>query len=352
MSACHGHNGAPMAEGWIKRHRSVRDHWLVGHGIHVKPADPSRKRCHARGEAWEDLLMECRYEDGHISNGGVKMELRRGELLGAVSWLANRWNWTPKTVRGFLDALETDGMISLVRPQSEKGAQKGRQSNVITVCKYEKYQGTTVQRGQPEGQLKGDQRSTRGQPEGDKYKKERREEIETHREARECAPAPQVSELKPGEELVGHRVAVNCDTVRHLDGHFSISIPSLELLTVGLAMPRDEIKSKVVGHALQWGLEIESGKSPRAVVPDRVSNFLAASLSGDSTRQRVSAVRTKRAAQAPPERPASAPRSSGGHPMLQKIHATLRERESEDRSAEVDAGRDEQLIEGDWRRIG
>lgn len=167
-------NGAPMDEGWIKKHRSVRDHWLVGHGLHVKPADPNVKRCHTKGEAWEDLLMECRYEDGMVSNGGVKMELRRGELLGAVSWLANRWNWTPKTVRGFLDALETDGMIVMVRPQSREGTQKGRQSNVVSVCKYDVYQGTGYGEGRPDGQTKGDQRATRGRPEGDIYKEEER----------------------------------------------------------------------------------------------------------------------------------------------------------------------------------
>lgn len=173
-----GHNGAPMDDGWIKKHRSVRTHWLVGHGLHVKPADPSRSQCHTKGEAWEDLIMECRYEDGHVNNGGHKMELRRGELVGAVSWLAHRWNWTPKTVRGFLDALENDGMIFLVRPQSKKGAQKGRQSNIISVCKYDTYQGQLEPEGQPEGQTKGDQRATRGRPEGDIYKdkKGRKEE--------------------------------------------------------------------------------------------------------------------------------------------------------------------------------
>lgn len=165
-----GHNGGPLSEGWIARHRSVRDHWLVGHGIHVKPADPDRKRCHTQGEAWEDLLMECRYADATVSNGGKKMDLRRGELIGAVSWLANRWNWTPKTVRRFLDQLENDGMIELKNPASEKGNQIGRQANVITVCNYEEYQSGIMQERQPKGQPEGDQRATRGRPEGNIYK--------------------------------------------------------------------------------------------------------------------------------------------------------------------------------------
>ena len=169
-----GGNGGPLSDGWIARHRSVRDHWLVGHGIHVKPADPERKRCHTQGEAWEDMLMECRYADGFISNGGKKMELRRGEMVGAVSWLAHRWNWTPKVVRRFLDQLENDGMISLKNPASEKGNQIGRQANVVTVCNYDAYQSGYEPEGQSKGQPQGDQRATTGRPEGDIYKEEQR----------------------------------------------------------------------------------------------------------------------------------------------------------------------------------
>lgn len=178
MSAA-GHNRPPvLGDGWIARHRSVRHHWLVGHGIQVKPADPTRKRCSTQGEAWEDLLMECRYEDGTVSNGGVKMELRRGELIGAVSWLAHRWNWTPKTVRRYLDQLENDEMITLRNPASEKGNQIGRQANVITVCNYDVYQGGGQSSGHPEGRPEGDQRATTGRPEGNNIKnnKETREQ--------------------------------------------------------------------------------------------------------------------------------------------------------------------------------
>lgn len=165
-----GHNKPPLGEGWIARHRSVRDHWLVGHGIHVKPADPTRKLCSTQGEAWEDLLMECRYEDGTVSNGGKKMELRRGELVGAVSWLAHRWNWTPKTVRRFLDQLEKDGMIELTNPAAEKGNQIGRQANVITVCNYEAYQTAHGSQEKSKGQPQDNQRATTGRPEGNIYK--------------------------------------------------------------------------------------------------------------------------------------------------------------------------------------
>ena len=164
------HNGGPLGEGWIARHRSVREHWLVGHGIQVKPADPNRKRTHAQGEAWEDLTMECRYEDGTVMNGGKKMELRRGELVGAVSWLAHRWNWTPKTVRRFLDQLENDGMIELKKPGVEMGMQKGKQANVVSICNYDFYQFGFQSEGQAKGNADGKQGASKGQAEGNIYK--------------------------------------------------------------------------------------------------------------------------------------------------------------------------------------
>lgn len=140
-----GDNGGPKfvygGEGWIAMHRSVRDHWLVGFGKPVKPMDP-KFGAHSRNEAFTDLIMECRYEAGFIVNGGRKMEIRPGQLVGAISWLASRWNWTPQTVRTFLDKLQDDQMIERKSPgaDGENNKQKGNQSAIISVCNYERYQ--------------------------------------------------------------------------------------------------------------------------------------------------------------------------------------------------------------------
>jgi len=164
-----------MPAGWISIHRTIRQHKIVGFGKPVKPCDPSLD-AYSRSEAWQDLLMECRYEDGTVLNGGRPMELRRGELVGAVSYLAQRWNWTPKTVRHFLDLLEAEGMISLRKPGVEKGMQKGmhegkqegeqrglqkgKQATVISVCNYEKYQGTPSEEWQANGLASGQAEGT------------------------------------------------------------------------------------------------------------------------------------------------------------------------------------------------
>ena len=140
-----GDNGGPKfvygGEGWIAMHRTVRDHWLVGFGNSVKPMDASHGS-HSRNEAFTDLIMECRYEAGSVMNGGRKMEIKPGQLVGAISWLANRWNWTPQTVRTFLEKLQNDNMIerNSATKEDENNKQKNNQSSVITICNYEKYQ--------------------------------------------------------------------------------------------------------------------------------------------------------------------------------------------------------------------
>jgi hypothetical protein len=99
-----------------------------------------------------------------------------------------------------------------------------------------------------------------------------------------------------GEVAVGHGVFINCETIRH--EAFTISIPAIECLTLG-KFPRDEIRAKAQGHALQWASEIESGKRPELVVPAKIANFLTASLNGEETRQQCADVRKTRAENGP-----------------------------------------------------
>jgi hypothetical protein len=194
-----GHNGPPAdheeefialgRDGWVAVARAMRDHWLVGFGQKpVAPMDPDLGT-HSRAEAWLDLIMECRYSEGTVSNNGVKMRLEAGQLLGAVSWLASRWNWTPKTVRGFLDKLEDEGMIERYAPGigfsvgfeedvngHQLGKQRGKQASVLTVSKYSLYQLSYRQQGQAPGPLEGKQRASKGQAEGNIYKEETKEQ--------------------------------------------------------------------------------------------------------------------------------------------------------------------------------
>jgi hypothetical protein len=173
-----GHNNPPADQngGWVAIRRAMREHWLVGFGQPVTPCDPE-KGAYSRAEAFIDLIMECRYEAGTVNNGGRKMRLERGQLLGAVSWLASRWNWTPKTVRGFLDKLEDDAMIERFSPGTqtelngtELGKQKGKQASILTVCNYYAYQLVDYIKGQAPSLPEGTQRASKGQAEGNSTK--------------------------------------------------------------------------------------------------------------------------------------------------------------------------------------
>lgn len=185
-----GHNGGPpiedsafpSREGFVAIARALRDHWLVGFGQAVQPADEDRG-AFSRAEAWIDLIMECRYREGAVNNNGKKMVLRKGQLVGAASWLANRWNWTPKTVRTFLDKLEKEGMITQTEGSpdqsstgSKSGRSKGRYANILTVCKYDIFQLAYRDAGQVPGLVKGRSRAGSGQVEGDIYKEETKEQ--------------------------------------------------------------------------------------------------------------------------------------------------------------------------------
>lgn len=100
--------------------------------------------------------------------------------------------------------------------------------------------------------------------------------------------------VKEGEELVGHGVIVNCETIRHVSGAFTISLPGIHLGIAG-RMSREEVKQRCLAHALQWGAELEAGKSKREVVPSKVANFLSASLMGEINRSETQSVRVERA---------------------------------------------------------
>lgn len=155
--------GRNSGAGWIALARATRDHPLVGFHLFAKPCDPNKGALQP-ALAFIDLLMECRYEAGTVMNGGWKMTIERGQLVGAVSWLANRWNWTPKAVRGWLDRLEADGMISRFVPSApNEGKAHGNASTVISICNYDKYQLRARTQGHSESQSKGEARAKQGQ---------------------------------------------------------------------------------------------------------------------------------------------------------------------------------------------
>lgn len=195
-----GDNSEAVIGDWIALSRNMADHWVVGFGKPVKPAD-SKKGSYSRGEAWIDLIMLARWKPGQENNKGRKIDLDAGQLQGGYEFLASRWNWTIKQVRLFLTKLIGEGMIDKKQPEldhstrnSKVGSKKGKQSSnqiqVITLCNYRKYQVAKEILALQEGQAEGQARGKRGASEGQHLNKETRKQednINNNHHSRETA---------------------------------------------------------------------------------------------------------------------------------------------------------------------
>lgn len=307
-----GHNGGPaidddkVTSGWIKIYRDIREHPVVGFGQPVKPNDPSRGS-YSRGEAFQDLLMEAQYKMGTTRVNGESVTLEIGQLVAARSYLAHRWNWSEQTVRTYLAHLIRAGMIQINQLSNQRpGTSKKAAPNAITVCNYEKYQAYSeavtayvatlkAPADQPaKSEIDGvatNQLTTSWQPANNQLATSQQpasNQTLSEREGR----APAHARTREGEEAHPHSVIANCETIRH--PAFTISLPGIEMNTLAAGLSKAEIKSRCLAHALQWAAEIEGGKRPDAVVPNKIANFLQASIMGERTRSAVASVRTSR----------------------------------------------------------
>ncbi len=105
---------------------------------------------------------------------------------------------------------------------------------------------------------------------------------------------------REGEENAGCGVFVNCETVRHRD--FTISLKAIELQLCG-TVPLAEIKQVALGHALQWALDIEAGKSAAKVLPSNTASFIRGSIQNQRNNSAVTDVRKQRASSKHAPRP-------------------------------------------------
>ena len=103
--------------GWIKIHREIREHWL---------AQDMEKL-----GRWIDLLLLANFEDGKVLSGDTLVELKRGQLVASLEFLAKRWNTSKRTVLRFLQLLESDQML-------HRSAH--RKVTILTICNYDSYQ--------------------------------------------------------------------------------------------------------------------------------------------------------------------------------------------------------------------
>ena len=106
--------------GWIKLHRSIKDHWLY-----------TEDRVFSKFEAWNDILLSVNFADAKQVIKGKIYNIKRGESTMSLDTWAKRWNWDKSKVRRFLSLLQSDEMIVV------------NSDNITThlsVCNYASYQ--------------------------------------------------------------------------------------------------------------------------------------------------------------------------------------------------------------------
>jgi DNA-binding Lrp family transcriptional regulator len=104
--------------GWIKISREIANHWLWQDAERLK--------------WWIDLLFLAAWEDKQVLHDSHLFVLRRGQIIASISFLSERWGKSRPTIIKFLRLLEGEDMI--------KRSTVYRQTSILTICNYEKYQ--------------------------------------------------------------------------------------------------------------------------------------------------------------------------------------------------------------------
>jgi len=163
-------------EGWIKLHRSCRDHWLY-----------TEYRPLTRREAWENILLSVNYEPKKTLIKGKVYECGVGQsLLSLESW-AKEFVWSVQQVRTFFKLLEADGMIKT------EGLQY---TTRLTICNWDTYQGVVTSQKQADNKPLTDGQQTANRPLTTTKEGKEREESKEYKE--EILP---ISEFYPFEEF-------------------------------------------------------------------------------------------------------------------------------------------------------
>ena len=105
-------------QGWIKINRSIVNHWLWQDAERLK--------------WWLDLLLMASWEDKQVLHDSHLFTLQRGQMIASISSLVNRWGKNHNVIIKYLKQLEDEGMITRKVMY--------RQTSVLTICNYERYQ--------------------------------------------------------------------------------------------------------------------------------------------------------------------------------------------------------------------
>lgn len=111
--------------GWVKIYRDIQNCWIW-------EGEPF-----SRGQAFIDLILMVNHEDKKIMFNGSLVEVKRGSCITSLRKLGEKWGWSSKKVKHFLEQLESDKMLSY-KSDSKK--------TLVTIENYDFYQSKDSER--------------------------------------------------------------------------------------------------------------------------------------------------------------------------------------------------------------
>lgn len=111
-------------------------------------------RRYSRWEAWEDMIQMAAFRKHTRTVGLELVTLNRGELLASRRYLARRWKWGEKAIRGWLEML--------VRTERIRAQRETQVGTVYLLVNYTTYQMKGPSKGPPKGQPRAQQGPTEG----------------------------------------------------------------------------------------------------------------------------------------------------------------------------------------------
>lgn len=131
---------------------------LARKAFHPHDGDPLwlEPRVFSRWEAWVDVLQTAAFRDrSHPTKWGA-VDLKRGEFVASLRYLAKRWQWSVKRVRVWFSTL-----CKWARLEARRETQAG---TVYLIVNYDRYQSNA----KPEGTAEGTDNGIEGAQEGHK----------------------------------------------------------------------------------------------------------------------------------------------------------------------------------------
>lgn len=135
--------------GYIAVARGIFDHLLF-----------KEERSLSRLEAWLWLVANAAWKPSGARRRHGVVHLERAQVATTVRGLAATWQWPKTTVERFLEELVAEGLVLIARAFGTRigtriGTRNSYPITLITICKYNKFQGTPKSAGAVLGQVSG-----------------------------------------------------------------------------------------------------------------------------------------------------------------------------------------------------